>query len=1103
MGVYNPHVPYVLGQEWVPIREEDFQFQPNVTSREVGYGFTLTASRQLNNARFYLNSPPPASSPLNQTAMVNVYPRGQETSSGPIRKVVIPVNNGAVTGSFITINGGATAASLADAVALPNDTKWVQCTKNTNPGQNESGQFDLFFATNDYTQVLNGKRILNVSLLYSGWGKQSQSGISIPVVKSATSASLNTIIVSLQIGSSSSTRTYGSQILGTFGSLKDMGNDPIQIASDDGRSAAVIARLDLGDVFTGRAVPNGPPTPWTLATLQKLDARNGINGFINVLTQVPEGNSSDSPNSVNFFYGYFALEVTYCEETRVAAGTQQFGYQNGVNVIAMADLNLNANPILAAGDYTATLSFVNPGDLAFVGIDLVGPYAPVNAIREKYQLNSMPGIEVDIPFPANEREGDSFSKVTTHIIPMVTLHASGAPLTEPHVYGRQAVAQIYGNVTASQNLLDSAVGSNQSFPWVRFYARRFGSTTTRLTLTGTSPTVSGSSVSITPTDFDALDEILDGWKEVTLRFTNAPIMGAGVTPTFTWSATGELAGNRWEVLGASAPAISGTVANEYLTLAPTASQLSPATYGQPAAGSTVAMTWMPGIAPLVSGSTLDATSDAVILFSQDMPTVTGFNVTVASQPLTGVSLDCASYPWYVPSAMNFNQITWSDTSFNVPVTGFGYYELQRMDSLTDWQTIAQLTSPTTASAIVAQDGFNRTETSSWGDPDAAPTGLTWSLVGGSSSEYNVTGGVGTVALPTPSTSRNTLIGLTSFSDTEAAVTVVLPQTALTDSYTSYLYARRADGNNYYTLNAVAKTSGSVDVLIQRRLAGTVTTLVTASASFTYAPGDAVGLRFRVVGTTLLGRVWNATTSTEPTTWTVTATDTTLSSGGNGIRCDRNSTNSNVGLVLSYDNYTLALPGFNDFEARVGLTSSYRVRAVNSLLFAGPWSSTGTATFSAPGVTGTGMGADARTLLFTTNSIQNGSSNLAYAMAFQSDTTEQFQFPEAGFTQFQFMYGRDFQTAFRPLERGGSTFSRTVLVQAAAISPPTLPDFTSLRDLAWDDLPYVCVRDEDGNRWLANVAVPSGRVEQNNRKIYLAEITVVEVTATAAVVTVTS
>jgi len=93
-----------------------------------------------------------------------------------------------------------------------------------------------------------------------------------------------------------------------------------------------------------------------------------------------------------------------------------------------------------------------------------------------------------------------------------------------------------------------------------------------------------------------------------------------------------------------------------------------------------------------------------------------------------------------------------------------------------------------------------------------------------------------------------------------------------------------------------------------------------------------------------------------------------------------------------------------------------------------------------------------------------------------------------------MYDRDFFVSFRPTERGGTRFQRNVLVQAAAISPETLEDFTSLRDMAWADLSYVCVRDEDGNRWFATVLVPSGRV-QLNRTIYIAPVDIIEVTDT--------
>ena len=187
--------------------------------------------------------------------------------------------------------------------------------------------------------------------------------------------------------------------------------------------------------------------------------------------------------------------------------------------------------------------------------------------------------------------------------------------------------------------------------------------------------------------------------------------------------------------------------------------------------------------------------------------------------------------------------------------------------------------------------------------------------------------------------------------------------------------------------------------------------------------------------------------------------------------------------------------FRDYEARVGIQSSYRIRTLDFYEFPGPWSSTTTVTLPAIGVSGGSCLQNGHLLIFTTNEIQDGSSNLAYSSVWMdTQVVEDFGFAEAGFVQMQAMYNRDFFTAFRPNERGGERFSRTVLVQAAAISPPTLGDFRSLRDMAWDDVSYICVRDEDGNRWFATVMVPSGQVLRD-RRLYLAPVDIVEVTDT--------
>lgn len=192
----------------------------------------------------------------------------------------------------------------------------------------------------------------------------------------------------------------------------------------------------------------------------------------------------------------------------------------------------------------------------------------------------------------------------------------------------------------------------------------------------------------------------------------------------------------------------------------------------------------------------------------------------------------------------------------------------------------------------------------------------------------------------------------------------------------------------------------------------------------------------------------------------------------------------------------ALTTFNDYEARPGIATRYRIRRVDQYDFAGPWSPEVSGVIPAPGAGGDNTCLDdGHLLLFTTNEVQDGSSNLAYSSVWESgQVSEEFNFPDATVVQMQAMYDRDFYTAFRPLERAGEQFTRNVLVQAAAVSPAKVGNFTSLRDLSWSDINYVCVRDEAGNRWLASVTVPSGTVKRR-RTLYIAPVNISEVTDT--------
>ena len=112
--------------------------------------------------------------------------------------------------------------------------------------------------------------------------------------------------------------------------------------------------------------------------------------------------------------------------------------------------------------------------------------------------------------------------------------------------------------------------------------------------------------------------------------------------------------------------------------------------------------------------------------------------------------------------------------------------------------------------------------------------------------------------------------------------------------------------------------------------------------------------------------------------------------------------------------------------------------------------------------------------------------------------EDFKLPEADMVQYQPMYGRDGSMAFHGTERGLETFDRTILLAAAAIDPVRLADAKTIRDLAWANLPYVCVRDDIGDRWFASIQIPTVNSRMNRTK-YFARVEITEVTQTPAVI----
>jgi len=1036
----------------------------------------------------------------------SIYPKGLEEQSGPVRSIRLPCNNGSVTGNSNTYfyPSFTKTASMAEAMFDGGDDSYLQW----NPGF--SNQYAKFhFSVTNYANLLSGKRILGVDFVVSYYIDQSQAtdGYDFPTDMWLS----NDTLTSFPDGS-------------TFGIIQMS-----PLANSTTVTGLHTVRTRLGDANPTLGMTGGFSTynpniqQWTFTELQRFEGTAANRIFMLI-------NSSYYPvaplaigATLQIYTAY--LEVFYCEERRVAFGTRrimgptiasEFNTRSpfvlGANAIALRTPAGALSPSIASGEYVVTLSESNNGD-ALSALNTSKPYPILNEARQLYEIPSHEAVQVNIPFPLNEEIiGSTFTVESTDLLPQLTLHSpSGNPLTESHVYGRQSAAQVYSTNYVYQTIDDGVIGSLQTWPWIRFYARRFGATTAPLRvdcLNSPSLTGIGKQVEITPAEFDALDEILDGWKEIVLRFESPPQMGTGLNPTWRWSAFGETSGNRWEVLGAYAPAASGTAIyvvyspfgpNSAFPQVPLTQRLNSATYGAPVSGASVYESWMPQWGPYYATATPDQSADVSVIFGPDMPVVTGFAVTQMSMPVTGIGQNCGIDPCGIPTAIHYNQLTWGPNTVTIYDTFDG--------------------PAVTGSLGSTNYGY------SW----ATGTGTATQSTTGSSAFI-------TSYSASPQGSVSPISGLVS-KDQEVEIAFTAPALVPALAATSYITAEirlRYTASEHYkfymllgppNLPGSGTHYGSVNIDRNPSLTISAGAIDVPGIQYDATESSSWRLKAQALGGVLRAKAWNQRNN-EPEEWTVATFDTGIPLTGGTVAVGFTINASNIPYTITLTEFKLNtvneineityelqrsdeitdwqtimlsddpyIVSFKDYEARVGVETYYRIRRLSSYGFEGPWSDTVTTTMAAPGVSGSCL-ENAHVLIFTTNEHQNGGSNLAYSSVWESEVSEPFTFPEASFTQLQPMYDRNFFTAFRPTERGGEQFERTVLVQAAAIAPETLADFVSFRDLAWEDVSYVCVRDEDGNRWFASINVPSG-VVRNRRRLYEATVQIVEVTDTAS------
>jgi streptogramin lyase len=197
-------------------------------------------------------------------------------------------------------------------------------------------------------------------------------------------------------------------------------------------------------------------------------------------------------------------------------------------------------------------------------------------------------------------------------------------------------------------------------------------------------------------------------------------------------------------------------------------------------------------------------------------------------------------------------------------------------------TSTSTTIPSAGSPLGA-DNFQRPDQSHWG---SASDGQMWGGDANTSPSFAISGNAGVVA-NTGSASLSAVLGPTA---TNAEVFVTASMSAfLSSNFGAVL--RWSDANNWY--------KGYVDgtnLIIQKKVAGTATMI--ATMPFSAVAGIEYTLHFRVVASVLSLSVWPAS-GTEPASWMLSVSDSSLTSGLTGLRFLTQAWAARVSAFASY------------------------------------------------------------------------------------------------------------------------------------------------------------------------------------------------------------
>lgn len=205
-------------------------------------------------------------------------------------------------------------------------------------------------------------------------------------------------------------------------------------------------------------------------------------------------------------------------------------------------------------------------------------------------------------------------------------------------------------------------------------------------------------------------------------------------------------------------------------------------------------------------------------------------------------------------------------------------------------------------ACLMADLFDRTTSNAFGN---SSSGNAWTLVGTPNTSYSTDGTYGNIFIgDVVNQWRGATNGFVE-NDSDQIVKVRTNVTATGAPINAYILARYKDTSNYLTAGIQFKPGGTYTVNISGVVAGASVLNVSDGGTSTYTTATDYYIRFRTAGTTLMVRVWAASTP-EPSNWTVstTAGPTALVNGVGGLQVMQQTSCTNTTTTISFSDYSV-------------------------------------------------------------------------------------------------------------------------------------------------------------------------------------------------------